>query len=687
MVTVSLAGWVLAAGTVVGQDGCPLRDCHVWQPMTGVTERQMDEALAAGYDTMLLKIHPPLTADGRGIDPGPFDETIGQATRRGFKLILAILGWVGLGRGRFWDTDESGAKIPDRLDPFWPAAMRQVEWYFAAVIDHYRSHPRIVAFAPTWGIYGEAGFTSWKAGRSKHALARFNEWRKQQGLPVLDALPTRKAGPNTEFNRFIRFRYLYVQQVFDAMVRRLKTRAGSVPVGMWQELYPVAGYLWNMVEIPSADFALYEACFPYQTTHHPEKTLAETMGFRYRCASAEDYRDYFLPLLARKRGEGQRFMGCQLSNSYAKHYGWSEQKAEQLGFDRWEDAFSPYLKALLDAPLESPRRDVLLVFPTYAAATLSDHPCHAADVKFIDVLLRMFGCQMVRYGSLQLDGLSVEQMNRFRLIVVPCAAYLIPETYEKLKATSATVVLTGCFGQAYDARFVPFGGERRLDGLDLRYIRRAPGRVGVCLEHALTKGLREQLARQAVTLARDEAFAYIGDVPGVKVLLRCGRWPLLSTRYAGRWILIHGHLFAAASYDPARRSQNLSGSKDASANEHDPWGHYSSTNPQNTFGRLLIRNILDHAKVAYRVPAPKPRTRTRFLGDHMEQASISANIAYNNTSQAQNLTLRLPYRPRGYEARAIAGGYEVQITIPPFSYVALQPAAEAPASAPAGPRR
>ncbi len=655
-----------------GQDLSPLRDYHVWLPMTGVTEAQMDDARAAGYTAMMLKIHPALTPDERGINPTAFDKTIKQASSKGFKLILAILGWVGLGDGQFWDTDESGAKIPNRLDPFWPEAMERLEWYFARVIDHYKKDRHVVGFAPTWGIYGEAGFASWTAGRSRHALARFNEWRKKQGLAPSEKLPTRATGPNTEFNRFIRFRYLYVERHFDAMIRRLKRLAGPIPVGMWQELYPVAGYLWNMVEVPAADFALYESCFPYQTSHHPERTLAETMGFRYRCSSAADYRDYYLPLLARKRGEGQRFMGCQLSNNYAKNYGWSEQKAEQVGFERWEDAFSPHLKRLLDTPLESCTRDVLLVFPSYAAAALSDHACHTADAKLIDVLLRMYGCQMVRYGSPRLDKLSVAEMNRFRLIIVPCAAYLVPETYEKLKATTATVLLTGCFAQSFDACLTPFGQKRQLDGVMLHYLQRPAGEVIVEAEDGLTKGLRNGLTRQPVTLPADESFGYGKDSRGVKVLLRCGEAPLVSTRYDDRLIFIHGHLFAGASYDPARKPLQLSGSKDSSANEHDPWGHYSSANPQNALGRALIKNILDHAGVAYRVPNPKPRGVTPHLGDHMEPASISANIAYNNTAGPQTLTVRLPYAPRGHKSRRVPGGYEVQITIPPFSYVALQ---------------
>ena len=288
--------------------------------MTGVTDAQLDDARQAGYDTVMLKVYPQVSAENK-IDFTSTDALIKRATDRGLKVILPILGWVGLGEGRFWDTDESGAKIPNQLDPFWPEAMRQVEWYYREVIDRYKTNPRVAAFAPTWGIYGEAGFTSFTAGRSPHALARFNEWLEHasaqeavRSIGALDKLPTRQSGPNTEFNRFIRFRYLYMEQQFDGMIRRLKRDAGKIPVGMWQEMYPVIGYLWTLVEVPSADFALYESCLAFQSLHHPEKCLAETMGLRYRCKSATDYRNYYLPLLARKRGEGQRFMGCQLSD-------------------------------------------------------------------------------------------------------------------------------------------------------------------------------------------------------------------------------------------------------------------------------------------------------------------------------------------------------------------------------------
>ena len=328
-------------------------------------------------------------------------------------------------------------------------------------------------------------------------------------------------------------------------------------------------------------------------------------------------------------------------------------------------------------PLEAPRRDLLLVFPTYAAAALTDLPAHSVDAMFIDVLLRMHGCQLVRSGSPRFDRLTVAELNRFRLIVVPCSAYLIPETYERLKQSTATVLFTGCFGQSFDARLTPPGKERQLDGSTLLYTRRPGGRLTAAGDHPLTK----DLIRQPVFLPEDESFSYRKHGQDVRLLAHCGDCPLLSTRRQGRFIFIHGHLFASLAYDPGRAPpRRLSGSADPSANEHDPWGRYSSANPQNAVGRRLVKNILEYAGVDYRVTDPKPRQFTPYLGDHMEPASISANIAYNNTAEPQTLTVRLGYRPAGYKSKAVGNRFETDITIPPFSYVALQPATQDQAS-------
>ncbi|GMU20561.1 MAG: hypothetical protein AMXMBFR13_06580 [Phycisphaerae bacterium] len=636
----------------------------------------MNEASNAGYTAMMIKAAAPLRKDG-SVDFTTTDELLDRTARHRLQVVMAILGWAGLGRGQFWDTDESGARIPDRLDPFWPEAMQRVESYFQQVIQHYADDGRVVTLAPTWGIYGEAGFTSYTAGRSEHALARFNEWRQERNLEALAALPTRRQGPNTDYSRFIHFRYLYLEHAFDQMIRRLKPHARGKAVGMWQELYPVIGYLYTMVEVPSADFALYESCFPFQTSHHPEKTLAETLGFRYRCRSAEDYHDYYLPLLARKRGEGQRFMGCQLSNHYAvKNYGWSEAEAQRVRFDEWEDDFAPHLKRLHDAPIETPERDVLLVFPTYAAAALSDRVAHSVDTMLMDVLLRMFGCQMVRMGSPRFDRLTVEELNRYRLIVVPCSAFLLSNTHAKLQETTATVLFTGCFAQSYDGVLTPFGQSRTLNGdsvdedVTLHYFLRPAGPVTRAGEHPLT----QQLSAAHASLPEDESFDYVGEAKDTRILLRCGESALLSIRRNGRSIFIHGHLLAGLCHDPDRKPPaKVGGSADPSANEHDPWGPHSSTHPQNAFARQLVRAILDHAKVKYRVADPAPRQWTPYLSDHMEAASISANIAYNNTAEPQTIRVRLPYAPKDLIATFTGGGYETSVRIPPFRYVVLEP--------------
>lgn len=675
---------VLGSSTLLAQDLSPLKQYHVWLPMTGFTDEQIEDARAAGYNTVMLKIAPPLSANETAVDFRETDELIKRITAKGMNVIIVILGWAGLGNGRFWDTDESGARIMNQLDPFWYEAVSRVEWYYRTIIEHYARNPRVVAFVPTWGIYGEAGFTSFSAGRSEHALARFNEWRAEQGLPPVATLPNRSAGPNTEFNRFIRFRFESVERLFDRMISALKRYARGKPVGMWQEMYPVVGYLWNMVEVPSADFALYEAGLVYQACHHPEKSLAETMGFRYRCKSAKDYIDYYLPLLARRRGEGGRFMGCQLTNDYARNYGWTEEFARSIGFDRWEDKFGPHLKKLLDEPLESPERDVLLVYPTYSAAALSDSPVHFADTLIIEVLLRMYGVQFVRCGTPRLDKMPVEEMDKFKLIIVPESDYVLSSTYKKLLATRAKVVLTGCFGQALDGEQVPTGGTRDVAGTAVEYIMRPSGPVIVSCPHILTRGLREIAEQLNMTLPEDESFRLIQPPKNWQTILSCGSLALVTLASSGsanpdeKMVFIHGHLFASACWNPKRKPPDLAGSKDPSANEVDPWGPYDSAHPQNQFTTVFMKNLLDWAGVDYRVLDPKPRTVCPYLGDHIEQVSISANLVYNNTASAQEITVRLPFKPAGIPSRPLNGNrYEITLSVPPFSYIAIRPETDA----------
>ena len=668
----TLIATVFSATLSLGIGNTPsfLEERLVWLPMTGATDAQIAEAAQAGFDTVLWKVGPRPLPDGSGFDMSQIEDRLARARRHGLKSIFAIVGEAALGSGTFYDVDEDGNTLPNQLDPFWPQAMERIERMYSQVIDRYHREPDVIAFAPTWGIYGEAGFVNFKAGRSGHALARFNEWCQRQGLAPLDAVPTRHDGPNTEYNRFIRFRYVYMEEHFDGIITRLKTRAGGKPVGTWQELYPIVGYLWTMVKVPSADFALYESCFTYQTSHDPERTLAETMGFRYRCDSPESYRDYYLPILARKRGEGQRFMGCQLSDDYAiNNYGWSPEKTEAAKFDAWEDHFAPYLRKLHDAPVEDVTRDVLLVFPTYAAAALSGSPAPAIDTKTIDVLLRMFGCQIRRPGSPEFDKMTVADMDRYRIIIVPAAEFILSETLERLAETSATVLFTGSFGQSLDAEFTPPGRERRIGDMYVRYLRRPAGEIEVVDNHALTRDLDVEDTR----LPQDEAFEYVNVPSGVRVLLRSEGKPLLSTARDGRCIFLHGQLFAGLAYDPNRKPRALGGSADPSADEVDMWGPYCSDNPANRVGQQLMKNILDHAGVDYRVPDPKPRTFVHYLGDHMEQASVSANIAYNNTDEPQELRVRLPYRLKDWPSEPAGDRFEANVTVPPYGYIVLEP--------------
>lgn len=666
IVATLIIGVLLLPRRLHAKDLNPLAKFQIWMPMTGVTPAQIDDAVRAGNNAIFMKVHPGVSADGKSIDFTETDRQVAEAKAKGMFVVMAILGWVGLGDGQFWDMSEDGKKIPNQLDPFWPEAMHRYEWYHTEVIRHYRNDPKVVAFAPTWGIYGEAGFTGFEAGRSEHALSRFNEWRSERKLPPLEALPTRKTGPNTDFNHFVQFRFLYLERVFDAIFQRLKLQANGRPVGGWQEMYPVIGYLWTMVELPSADFALYESCFPFQTNHHPEKSLGETMGFRYRCKSWRDYRNYYLPLLARKRGEGQRFVTCQLSNDYASNYGWTEEQAARMQFDKWEDYFTPYMKQLLSEPLEAVKRDVLLVFPTFAAATLTDPPSHFVDAALIDIMLRMYGCQMKRYGSARLDKISVREMNQFKLIIVPSAAFLMRDTYDKLRKCSATVLFTGQFAKALDGELALAGKTVSLNDMVISFTERQSGALTLRAKNSVTDGLRGM----AVSIRPDESFRFERAPAGMTVLIECAGEPVLSK--AGRQLFLHGDLFAACCYNPNRVIPQQSGSSDASANEVDMWGPYDAQHPDNTYSYALMRGILDAAGVDYRVRNPKPRTMTPFLSDHMEQISINANIVYNNTASAQSVTVRTPYAPKGYATKSVDGRYETDVVVPAFSYVALK---------------
>ena len=82
---------------------------------------------------------------------------------------------------------------------------------------------------------------------------------------------------------------------------------------------------------------------------------------------------------------------------------------------------------------------------------------------------------------------------------------------------------------------------------------------------------------------------------------------------------------------------------------------------------------LDFAGVRYRVPEPPPLVHTRYLGENMEQASVSANIVYNNTEREVTLRIRIPFKPKGVEAKKTGELYGCSVKVPAFSYVSLQP--------------
>jgi hypothetical protein len=209
--------------------------------------------------------------------------------------------------------------------------------------------------------------------------------------------------------------------------------------------------------------------------------------------------------------------------------------------------------------------------------------------------------------------------------------------------------------------------------LAIRYAIRPPGSVAVQAEHALTRGLGKYLAQSPVQLPEREGFAFEGPAGLPTTLPTCGAEPLLSVARDGQTLFLHGQFFADVCFDLDRKPPtNMAGSKDASANEIDLWGPYSSSHPQHAFELAMVGNILDQAGVAYRVLNPEPRVCAPLLGDHMEPAGVSANIVYNNMGAARTLTVRLPYAPAGYTSDKRGDGYVARIQVPPFSYVVLK---------------
>ena len=121
-----MIGFGMPPSGSMAQDLSPLKPHHVWLPMTGMTNEQIEQARRAGYDTVMLKISPRPSPDGTAIDFAATDELVARATRRGMKVIPAILGWVGLGRGTSGTRTRMAAGSPissilSGLRP-WPAS-------------------------------------------------------------------------------------------------------------------------------------------------------------------------------------------------------------------------------------------------------------------------------------------------------------------------------------------------------------------------------------------------------------------------------------------------------------------------------------------------------------------------------------------------------------------------------------
>ncbi len=136
-------------------------------------------------------------------------------------------------------------------------------------------------------------------------------------------------------------------------------------------------------------------------------------------------------------------------------------------------------------------------------------------------------------------------------------------------------------------------------------------------------------------------------------------------------MFFHGQVLAGLCHDPQRTPPPLAGSADASANEIDMWGPYSSTHPQNALATGLVGAVLDWAGVEYRIPQPPARTLAPLLGDNLEAGGITANLLYNNTAVPLELGLRLPWKPVAQTFRAEGSGFTGQVRIPAFAYVAL----------------
>ncbi len=248
---------------------------------------------------------------------------------------MAILGWVALPREEFWDTRENGEKIPGRLDPFWPEAMDRVEWYYRECFRRYRDRANVVAFVPTWGIYGEAGFTSFDAGRSGHARA-LQRMRQKRDLPLLRAHPTRSGGLNTDTNLCILFPLSMCSGVHGTR-RQAEAESGGRPVGMWQELYPVmviSGTWWkSRCGLRSRTSRLHRPDQPHPAQHTAE-TMASATGCSLRSSTATT-----ISRCLREAGRGAALHGMPAHERLPVQTTRVEERARRVEFDAGRTAF------------------------------------------------------------------------------------------------------------------------------------------------------------------------------------------------------------------------------------------------------------------------------------------------------------------------------------------------------------
>ncbi|MBI5091020.1 MAG: hypothetical protein HZB26_01085 [Candidatus Hydrogenedentes bacterium] len=646
----------------------PFRSRMLWMPMTGYTDTQLDDAASAGYDTLFTKVAPPYAGPGVPLDFTEADGLIKKAQARGMKAVVGWLLWVGLPPGQFGLARADGSQIANQIDPCCDAAMAQVKAYAEQLLDHYMGCRDIIALTPTWGIYGEAGYTEFNSGYSLYALEKFNRWLVARGEAQVAKLPD--ASDAYHWLLWHRFRFEYLPQVwgeFNGHLKRLEPN--GVKIGAWQEIYNGHMYDLALSEAPGADFAINEMCFPWGMTYDQPKAIGETMGIRYKCNAYTDYKDYYLPLIARKWAEGQQAIGCQLSNSYAEeNYAWQSGTAARLEFDRWEDQFAPVIRRVRDTVVIDESADVAYVQMTYPAAIYPDAGNTVTDINLYEIVLRMYGVAYDRIPITRLSRLRAADLAKYKLIVFPGAWYLDDAMWLKLKASGANVLVTGGAMQAGDGGIIADGGVRSLDGLNLEYGKTAGGdpEIAPGCPESFSRDIAEFLRQTPVALPADIG---ISNLANAETLLSLGGRPWLAR--SGAFHFISNRMLYACAYDPQRVIPKLSGSKDPSANEGDPWGLASSASPANRLGELILRNVVESSGATIRISDPLPRMSSPYLGDHVERINVTGNIAVNLDKEAHTVSIVCARPVTNFPCAADGTRWKAQVTIPAYDFVAL----------------